>query len=329
MIPPTVHVHLFKLHAVPIGDLDSLADGDEASAGAQQGNAVLGFYRGETPIELRPLPSADQASHGHGRDDAIIPLNVMQFHTVMLPPNTTCGIGTDSGPPEASFDRLADAEHVELFGHNVVLPSVSRLRQIWASTSRDDIHALNIHSLEETPHMIMLFPSVIERNISVQQWKGLIRDGPMLDRMHYSYTILLHYFGWRLHNEETGEVDRHQNWRIRYSSLEGIGDSVAEADKFAHSPTDCYAIWTRMLRVLLELRMPNYVGQWLRFLLDEFRSDRLLFLLPVWDTVWFPYVGDGKMIFQDTIEMLRKRRRRIDVTTSSDEDELLFGSAAE
>jgi hypothetical protein len=310
----------FRLHAFPVGELEELLQSAAAAAPNCSAHS-LEFYQGSIPILLKPLPSDDETGDAAAAE---IPLNVMQFHTTMLPPNTNASI---EGGPSEGFDRLADAEQVELFGHNVVLPSVALLEGEAATAGSamavDSGNPTAVATRRAPPHdascSALLFPSLLEGNITAEQWKVLIRDGPMLDRIHYSYTIMLHYYGWRLHNEETGEIDRHQNWRARYEALSSTQTSIS-------SPLRLYAVWTRMLRVLLELRMPNYVGRWMRFLLEEFKNDRLLFLLPVWDSVWFPYVGDGKLLFPETIVQLRKYRRKLDVHTSSDEDEQLFGS---
>ncbi|CUE70863.1 Hypothetical protein, putative [Bodo saltans] len=316
---------IFRLHAIPVGDLEELLQSAPPIAPTNETNAIE-FYQGSKPMLLKPLPSPTDADKN---TDAVelVPVNVMQFHTAMLPPNTTASID-GGGPPSEGFDRLADAEQVELFGYNVVIPSVNALEEAVIVAG----HTLNAPHPppRDAPCGALLFPSLLEGNITAEQWKALIRDGPMLDRIHYSYTVMLHFFGWRLHSEETGEVDRHQNWRARYEILNSSASSLQPSSSSSSSSSSSlrlYAVWTRMLRVLLELRMPNYVGRWMRFLLEEFKSSRLLFLLPVWDSVWFPYVGDGKLLFPETIEQLRKHRRKVDVHTSSDEDELLFGTS--
>jgi hypothetical protein len=152
--------------------------------------------------------------------------------------------------------------------------------------------------------MGILFPSVLEGQLSVSEWRALTRDGAMLDRIHYSYTILLHYFGWRLHDQETGEVDRHARWRERYAQLD--------------QARSVYCVWTRTLRVLLELRMPNYVGRFLRFLLEEFKADRLPWLISIFDDVWWPMASECGDVASDLKAQLAKRRKRLARSSSDD-----------
>lgn len=40
-----------------------------------------------------------------------------------------------------------------------------------------------------------------------------------MDRLHYSYIIFLRFYGWRMHDDQRGVIDRHRNWRTRYKLL--------------------------------------------------------------------------------------------------------------
>ncbi|CCW64132.1 unnamed protein product [Phytomonas sp. EM1] len=46
-----------------------------------------------------------------------------------------------------------------------------------------------------------------------------LREPGMLDRIYYSYIVFLRFFGWRVHDERRGLLDRHRGWRRRYELL--------------------------------------------------------------------------------------------------------------
>ena len=66
-----------------------------------------------------------------------------------------------------------------------------------------------------------------------------------MDRIVYSYQCILLFFGWRLHDAERGEIDRHRSWRERYDEL---GDDQGRS---------AYGCISWVLRCMLELTMPR------------------------------------------------------------------------
>lgn len=276
---------LFELHAIP-----QFTQVDEAVASlpapsetqAQTESVSLRFYRGEATIDLLPVCDAEASP-----SPVPVPVHVMDFHRTMLPP---------------SCEEIADADEelqVELFRVNVLQQEITQLTSSLGGSAR----------CTASPMMSLLFPSVQEGNLTPKEWANLMRDGALLDRIHYSYTILLHFYGWRLHDQETGELDRHKNWRSRYDALSD-GSAV-----------DCYAVWTRMLRVLLELKLTTYAARFLLFLLQEMRCGRLRFLQGPWDAVWWPLVERNQNVAPDVKTQIRRRRRRLDVSSSDEDDD--------
>jgi hypothetical protein len=211
-----------------------------------------------------------------GFNGASTQLHVMEFHCLFLPP-TLCF--------ENEHDRVADDDAVELFG-------------------------INYSSIRGT-----ILPSIHE-DLDVQSWKQIRLDAAAMDRWQYTYTIWLHFFGWRLHNEETGELDRHRNWRGRYRSLSRAG--LASEDPFAGGgSTRCYTELTRMLRVLLEMKLANYAVRCLIFLCDEFHAGRLHLLMTSWDRYYFPLVAGCTDADPDMVAFAMKKFQRVG---SSDSD---------
>lgn len=105
--------------------------------------------------------------------------------------------------------------------------------------------------------------------LSISGWKALRYDSHITDRFHYSYSCVLEYYGWRLHNEETGEVDRNKVWRDRYSALLSSARGGGDLKMF------CYPFLTHVMQVLLELKLFPFVAKLLLFLLEEFKANRL------------------------------------------------------
>ena len=145
---------------------------------------------------------------------------------------------------------------------------------------------------------------------SVGGWKALRYDSHVTDRFSYSYAAWLRFFGWRLHDEASGEVDRHSSWRARYAAMD-IGRLEREAaaaavtaakakeggegrlwqneagESVALTPTASpaataryhYLTITVVLQCLLELKLFPLAARLLLFLLEEFAAGRLRWLL--------------------------------------------------
>ena len=96
---------------------------------------------------------------------------------------------------------------------------------------------------------------------------------PTIDRVHYSYLCVLSYLGWRLHSEETGELDRHRGWKQRYSTL-------------LHPPTTTTSsvlpldtVLTALLTFLLGMRLVTFATRLILFIVDEAKAGRLVHLV--------------------------------------------------
>lgn len=112
-----------------------------------------------------------------------------------------------------------------------------------------------------------------EATLSVAEREALCADASLMDRVHYSYTIILQYFGWRIFQQDTFELDRHTLWRDRYELLQ-------------RRPGQ-YNFLTYFLRSLLDFRLHQLSQQVVRYLVEEFSKGRLNFLTNAWRTCWF------------------------------------------
>jgi hypothetical protein len=130
--------------------------------------------------------------------------------------------------------------------------------------------------------------------LTFPEWINLRSDQSLMDRVHYSYNVLLHYLGWRMHNQETGELDRHAYWRERYQILESelLTRYSSGPATTASSGIGGYTLIIPILRTLIEFRLTVFAKNLLRFVLEEMLKGRLLFLREVWTSVWVPYLQE-------------------------------------
>lgn len=163
---------------------------------------------------------------------------------------------------------------------------------------------------EGTPKPFQHVP--MDYTLTFPEWINLRSDQSLMDRVHYSYNVLLHYLGWRMHNQETGELDRHAYWRERYHVLEAdllaqySGSGRASTDSASPSQSHVatttagsirggiggYTLIIPILRTLIEFRLTVFAKNLLRFVLEEMLKGRLLFLREVWTAVWVPYLQE-------------------------------------
>ena len=115
---------------------------------------------------------------------------------------------------------------------------------------------------------------------------------PTIDRVHYSYLCALSLLGWRLHSEETGELDRHRGWRERYAHW-GRAPSLG-------LPMDAALLATA--RFLLSMRLVSFSRRLVEFMVEEAKAGRLTHaVLPedgVLRAVLLPMVSGA--VFMDT-----------------------------
>lgn len=224
------------------------------------------FYIGEEPLPF----SAASLLTGHPEsktDDAVAP----QSTTASLLPDAAA----------ATSFMAACAPPCSLFViefHRWLLPPTVTNDSSSESAAECAARAtfLLLHWAQLRPLLMPSFapgPSVI----SFEDWYGIRHDSALMDRVAYSYHIVLHCYGWRLHEQVSGELDRGSHWRARYAAL-------------AQAPT-AYGRLTSVLRSLLEFRLLRYAAAFLAFLAEEFCQGRLRLLCAVWRTVWFEMVA--------------------------------------
>ncbi|KAG5499534.1 hypothetical protein JIQ42_05007 [Leishmania sp. Namibia] len=176
-----------------------------------------------------------------------------------------------------------------------------------------------------------------------------IREPGLMDRVYYSYVVLLRFFGWRVHEEERGLLDRHRGWQERYALLElyrtsaavtltaggetgtTTAASLSRADHGSVTkggarppPPPTYRAFNfyesgvpRVLRCLLDIGFLRLAVRLVEFLLEEMGNGRLRFLLPLVETTLLPTVVQHSNVESSHKARLRKRLYRL---THSDSD---------
>ena len=84
---------------------------------------------------------------------------------------------------------------------------------------------------------------------------------------------MLSYLGWRLHSEETGELDRHKGWRERYSSV------MAPPSNASATSLTSDVVLPALLTFLLGMRLVTFANRLVLFLVDEAKAGRLTHLV--------------------------------------------------
>ncbi|KAG8342331.1 hypothetical protein TRVL_06841 [Trypanosoma vivax] len=179
-----------------------------------------------------------------------------------------------------------------------------------------------------------------------------LRQPCLMDRVHYSYVVFLRFFGWRIHDEESGVLDLHRSWRLRYAALSRqdyfCSGHTASGDKDAVEGNGCviystlmnkcanecsprggtgcgfegrmprhYYALTHILNVLLELCLIRYAVNLIAFLMEEMTKGRLLFLQPLLEEQWLPLVFNARQVPDADKARLRHQLYRL---THSDSD---------
>ena len=231
---------------------------------------------------------------GNGQPEDVKEVYIMGLQATLLP----AGVSSNSSdyPCEHSCKLLSvNWPLLEPF----LLPSLHRQQDSSSSTS----------TTEPAP-----FPA-----LTYAEYKRLRSDPSMMDRIHYSYNILLHYLGWRMHCQETGELDRHRYWKERYATLEGqlLG-------KLPNDHVGGYNVITPLIRMLAEFRLLVFAKNLLKYVLEEMVNGRLLFLRAAWRDAWIPFLASCKEESSELNARIKKDLdrmvRRYDKLDESDSD---------
>ncbi|RNF14952.1 uncharacterized protein Tco025E_05744 [Trypanosoma conorhini] len=280
---------------------------EAAAAGVHVGeHPSVSFYRGTRPVEVRLPPR--QA--GEVRQDKSC-LQVIALHQALLPP---CRNGACATEEEHSA-RLSSSDGLELLRLNwnrllwLLLPSL-RFGGTTERCAAADAGDASMGANGECAANSAISDWELYRPVAWEDYRQL-RHPSIMDRVHYSYVVFLRFYGWRLYDEESGVLDRHQNWRGRYKALEPGGHLHEGGDAAGGSCIGFYAALPRILCVLLELCLTRYAVNLVAFLLEEMSKGRLLLLQSSLEESWLPLILRSKQVVDAEKARLRRQLYRL------------------
>ncbi|KAI5685481.1 hypothetical protein MNV84_04677 [Leishmania braziliensis] len=372
---------------------DEAADGDEQNGQPRVDVAELHpsvrFYRGMWNLtQLADTVFDDVFSSTDGSDDdktvSVSALSVVGLHQKLLPPAVVSGLGDVAD--ESYAVQLASSSGLEFLRlrWHVLLPLLFPCcrwgDEVGATSS--DVSCSGRESISDgagngkcSSHKQQGF-SITEEGTSfpaesacsapelyelllcrplVKNDLAIIREPGLMDRVYYSYVVLLRFFGWRVHEEERGLLDRHRGWQERYALLElyrtsttvtaaaqlAPGTTAAEpcghvdgddlkdkstyqAQRALPPPSPTYRTFNfyesglpRVLRCLLDIGFLRLAVRLVEFLLEEMVCGRLLFLLPLVEATLLPILVQQPHVDSSHKTWLQKRLYRL---THSDSD---------
>lgn len=160
----------------------------------------------------------------------------------------------------------------------------------------------------------------------------VVREPGHMDRLYYSYIVLLRFFGWRVHDEERGLLDRNRAWAERYAALEvfrrsgsgGVEDVAVASPSTLPPVPPAYASFDfyrdglpRVLRGLLDVGFLRLAVRLVEFVMEEVKAGRLLFLLALVEETLLPLIVGHEHVEESHKTRLKKQLYRL---THSDSD---------
>lgn len=350
---------------------DPVFDDAISSIDGSNGDKALSAPESSTPAEL-PFGSSSPLSRGS-------PLSVVGLHQTLLPPAAVNGLGDVAD--ESYAVQLASShglEFLRLHWH-VLLPLLfpccrwgdeadatdpavscsgrdnssgkcsSHVRQSFSGAREEASSPVESSCSVSELYELLLRRPLLESDLAI------VREPGLMDRVYYSYVVLLRFFGWRVHEEERGLLDRHRAWQERYALLELYrtstaaaattelatgptaagpcshvdgndvkGNSAHQARRALPPPPPTYHSFNfyesgvpRVLRSLLDIGFLRLAVRLVEFLLEEMGYGRLLFLLPLVEATLLPILVQRPHVESSHKTRLKKRLHRL---THSDSD---------
>ncbi|CAD2215835.1 Opioid growth factor receptor (OGFr) conserved region containing protein, putative [Angomonas deanei] len=283
-------------------------------------NSSLQFYKGFRPISI---------DVGQNVEEKVF---VISLHKLLMPPTATPTLDAEE-QAESYAQQIAGDEGIELLRRNwklivaVLFPCGSPLKEASSSAAT-----------EGTPNegAPISFEECASTNLRPADVRDL-REPGSIDRIHYSYIVLLRFFGWRLHDESRGVLDRHRNWESRYTVLadyppvhgepspSGLPSGVLEAIQLKNVPdSPSYGAFhfyngaiLRILQCFITVGFLTYAVQLVEFMLEEMGNGRLLHLYD-----WMEQCVLPLLVAEETIDKSHKTRlkKKFYKLTHSDSD---------
>ncbi|CAG9576406.1 conserved hypothetical protein [Leishmania major strain Friedlin] len=350
---------------------DPIFDDVISSTDGSNGDKAVSAPASETPAEV-PSGSPSPLSR-------VSPLSVVGLHQTLLPPAAVNGLGDVADENYAV--QLASSnglEFLRLHWH-ILLPLLfpccrwgdeagaidptvscsgrdnssgqcsSHVQQDFSGSEEGASSPVESSCSASELYELLLRRPLLESDLAI------VREPGLMDRVYYSYVVLLRFFGWRVHEEERGLLDRHRAWQERYALLELYrasttaaattqlatgptaagpcshvdgddfeGNNVHQARHACPRPPPTYHSFNfyesgvpRVLRSLLDIGFLRLAVRLVEFLLEEMSYGRLLFLLPLVEVTLLPILVQQPHVESSHKTRLKKRLYRL---THSDSD---------
>ena len=305
----------FTVDCTPVPNIESLLEHLNKDASIRIRRSVsIPFYRGNWHVNIG----------NHSYDLIALHVKLLAPTGYFIASDETEMVQTDhthhSKEEETHWEKGVNflEEHWKLL-HALLLPSITAGRMETTTTTpvteghyklKEDSNEVENNDKNKVMDGDSLVKNAACMLLSPRDWAAIRFDAGLMDRLHYSYMVVLNYFGWRLHDTQVGVVDRHHSWANRYKELQQDcdGEGVLLLAR--------YVVWGRTLRILLEFRLYSFVKRWLLFLLEEFAADRLLFLVAPWEKNWLPLYLACEEVDQCDGALLRRKLRKLSESDS-------------
>ncbi|EPY25653.1 hypothetical protein STCU_06590 [Strigomonas culicis] len=293
--------------------MDADRSGTPAPADA---HPSLAFYQGHRPVRVvvpaGPPPPGDATERTED-------LFSIALHRRLMPPTAEATLDAEA-QHESYAKQIAGEDGLALLQRNwklllaVLFPVLARGQTVGAlqeacrrAPPPPEEEEGGREAASGAPLTLDMVATYVAQRMRPHDFRQL-RDPGMLDRIHYSYVVVLRFFGWRLHDEQRGVLDRHRHWEARYAALaprtgalaapppavevRDVGPAVSASvyaavdleavpDAAPVDGTFCVydAALLRVLQCLLQFGFITYAARLVEFVMEEITYGRLSFLL--------------------------------------------------
>lgn len=288
----------------------------------------VAFYTEQRPVRLHLLPDEAIAyeldvtadTQGEG-GEAHCEVYCFGLHTMLLPP---CGVDPNAETRDNLYaEGIASGSGIELLRrHWVLLVALllpTNVRRVSSSSGGDGGATASADALEPLGAITTAAECLdATGQLSAGEFKRLFSPGVM-DKVEYSYIVFLRFYGWRLHDEQRGVLDRHRGWADRYAALEqGVKGLCWDGRSPVDMASPSYGTFNfyhsgliQLVDFLKEFRLFRYAVGLVEFILEEIKSQRLTFLLEFVEVYLLPRVENCPGIDETHCTRLRKKHNSI------------------
>lgn len=298
------------------------------------------FYKDLWAITLPVMRTAESspsaASLETDKEKVLASLTLLRLHQTLLPPAPVNGLG-DIADESYAVQLATDDGFDFLIDHwDVLLPLLfpcAHVRGLQLTCPASPLSwEAEQHNEErkmegaENSWSTLRVISAAQQPLKTADVKAMRNPG-FMDRLYYSYIVILRFFGWRVHDEKRGLLDRHRGWLQRYNQLSPFSHGLVQPKARSTtllSPsaqsyqTDAFysSALPRVLQCLLDVGFLTLGVRLVEFLLEELSCGRLGFLQPLVEEQLLRRVVEDVNVDESHKNRLKKRLRRLQCSDS-------------